>query len=184
MKGRNQDSTPRRRNDHSRAGFTLAEVVVGVLLFGLAATVLTQAVANSLNAYHLSRLEDPLEYPMQRVREHILELRSRTELEEGGEIEVPVAIRDQNGGTARTEVVRVRWEAEISPTKILNYFIVDLSANLESGGNTSDAVETRIMVYRPFWSDSEEEDRLIEVKEEEFKDRLATRGVTEEVEEE
>ncbi len=167
-----------------RSGFTLAEVVVGVLLFGLAATVLTQAVSNSLNAYYLSRLENPLGYPMQRVREHVLGLTGRTAVEEGGEIEVPIAIRDEDGGAGRTEVMRVRWEAEISATKILNYFVIELTATLESGDNSANAVESIFMVYRPFWTDPDEEERLIEVKEEEFADRLTTRGVTEEGEEE
>lgn len=184
MAGGAQADFPGGQASAGKRAFTLAEVVVGVLLFGLAATVLTQAVSNGLNAYRLSQSGDSLDYPMHRVRDHVLSLATRDQLEEGGEIEVPVAVRDGEGGSDRTEVIRARWEAEAFPTKILDFFVVELKATMEAGGNDASVREESYMVYRPGWSESEEEERLLEVKEEEFEDRLSARGIVEEEEEE
>jgi len=162
----------------SRAGFSLAEVVVGIVIFGLAAVVLGQAVVNSLNSYRISREESGEEYPFYRVRNDVFAIPDRESVEEGGEIEVPLAIRDEEENTDTTEMVRARWEAEIHPTRILDLFVLDLAVTFEGEGDGTRSIEDSFILYRPGWSESDERERLVEAKEEEFSDRIADRNVT------
>jgi len=151
---------------------------VGILIFGMAAAVIGRAVSDALNAYSLSNLGDSTSYPMYRIRQHVLAIPNREEVEKGGEIEVPIAIRGEEGEVDETEMVRARWEAEILPTRILDLYVLDLRANLQMGANDAQSLEERYTVYRPSWQDTEESEQLLQAKEEEFQDRLEARGET------
>ncbi len=168
------------RQSPDRSGFTLAEVVVALIIFGVAAVVLGQAVSDTLRALTQSNRRDPLSYPVYRVRTHALALTTRDLVEEGGELEVPIAKRNKETASVETETIRIRWEAEVRPTNLLNFYLLELTIRLESGGMGTDQLETQYMAYRPGWSDSDEMERLVEQKEETFKERLSARGITEE----
>ncbi|MGZ0655274.1 hypothetical protein ACWPKS_06675 [Coraliomargarita sp. W4R72] len=157
--------------------FTLAEVVVGVLLLGLTAAVLGQAVSNALRAYTQTQLTNPYEYPVKRVRDHVLQLRTRALVEEGGELEIPITHGTQReGDTQETTTIRARWEAEVHSTRILNVYQVELSVDFQGGSEQALKTESKIITYRTTWSDPDEFEQLIEAKEEEFKDRQSARG--------
>ena len=162
----------------AKAGFSLAEVVVAVLLFGLAAAVLGQSVSNALRGYAVSRQSQSNPVRLYEVRNHVLGLSNRSQIEAGGEIEIPVVRRREQGDTVETEMVRVRWEAEVFPTRLLHVFVLEVRVNFESGGE-ADRAEQRLIAYRPAWADSEEQGNLIDAKEEEFKERQETRGFNE-----
>lgn len=163
-------------------GFTLAEVVLALLIFGLAAAVLGQAVTETLRAVSKANRHEPLGYPIYRVRTHVMAMPTRAEIEEGGELEVPVSHQSKETGTAETEVVRTRWEAEIFPTGLLDVYVLELTINFESADIGPDSYEARYMAYRPGWGDSDETERLLELKEETFKERLTARGIVEDEE--
>lgn len=156
-------------------GFTLAEVVVAVLLFGLAAAVLGQAVSDSLRAYAMSREAVSASDSETHVRRHVLGILSRSTLEEGGEVEVPVAIRKQDSEEVETEMVKVRWEAEIFPTRLLDVYVLRVTMRLEGGSDVGEVTHDYI-AYRPSWAKQDEVDSLLESKEKEFRDRLSARG--------
>jgi hypothetical protein len=174
-RGIGRSSGDRRR----KLGFSLAEVVVAAVLLGLVATVLGRAVADALNAYSKIRMDDPYEYPAVQVRAHILERLNRTELETGGELDIPLPRRDAQSGGVQTETIRARWEAEIFPTRILDLFLVEYSVVFHGGEEEAAQASDRLMLFRPMWADSEETRRLIEAKEEEFKTRIELRDAGE-----
>jgi len=166
-----------KKNARNRAGFTLAEVVVGVLILGMTITLLGRAVSDALNAYRLSYLDDDYRYSLQEARKEILQIGSRTELEEGGELEIPVLEDEVRDGNRATRVVRIRWEAEIKPTNILDMYVILATIRFQDGGGT-EIREERLTVYRQNWDEDDEQERLIETKEEEFRERLSNRGLS------
>lgn len=159
----------------SDPGFTLAEVVVAVLVFGLAAAVLGQSVSDSLRAYALSRESPGKGYPETHLRRHVLGILSRSTLEEGGEVEVPIAVRKENGDDFETEMVKVRWEAEILSTRLLDVYVLRVVMRLEGSGDVGEVTHDYI-AYRPTWAKQDEVNQLLEIKEKEFQDRLSARG--------
>jgi hypothetical protein len=164
----------------SARGFTLAEVVVGVLLLGLTAALLGRAISDSLRAYEQTRITNPYQYPIKRVSDLVLQLKTRDLVEEGGELEIPITYgNEREGDTQETTTLRARWEAEISPTSVLNLYVVDLTIDFQ-GGDDNLKVESKIIAYRTAWGDADELEQLIEAKEEEFKERQSARGETEE----
>ena len=166
-----------RFNREPKQGFTLAEVVVGVLLLGLSASLLGRAISDSLRAYEQTRLTNPYQYPMRKVREHVLQSETRAIVEEGGELEIPVRLGTQReGDTQETTVVRARWEAEVTPTRVLNVYQLDLSVDFQGGGDQAKKIESTLITYRTAWGDADEIEQLIEAKEEEFRERQSLRG--------
>lgn len=159
-----------------KRGFTLAEVVVGVLILGLVITLLGRAVSDALSAYRMSYTEDKSLYALQEVRQQILRITSRSEVEEGGELEVPVLVERERDETTQTRLVRIRWEAEVKPTRLLNVYIIEASIRLQEDSGT-DLREARYVVFRPNWDEDGEQERLEESKEEEFRERLSNRGL-------
>ncbi|MBC2596154.1 prepilin-type N-terminal cleavage/methylation domain-containing protein [Ruficoccus amylovorans] len=161
-----------------RAGFTLAEVVVATVLLGLAATVLGRTVSDAMRAYSMTRLSNPYSYALRHVRQEIMEIPSREQLEEGGTIEVYVPNPGGSDKSETTIAVSARWEAEIYPTRLLNVYVVELDISFEAEGE-AESFQRRITAYRPNWADAEENSTLLQAKEKEFELRLAARGITE-----
>jgi prepilin-type N-terminal cleavage/methylation domain-containing protein len=165
---------------HRNGGFTLAEVIVAVMIFGLAATVLGRAVSDAMRAYGMARHGGADTYVAEQVRQHVLTLPSRSQIEDGGELEVPVLRRASADATeTTTEMVRVRWEAELFSTNLLDVFRIDLGIRLETGDNR-ESMEQSLLAYRPAWTEADDSARLIEAKEEAFSERLTARGELEE----
>jgi prepilin-type N-terminal cleavage/methylation domain-containing protein len=162
----------------SRHGFSMAELLVALLLFALAAFVLGRAAMDSLN----TMLRPPIYQHNHRIlhesRAAIFAARSRAELEAGGEREVALMTRTEDG--ADTETVRLRWEAEVTPTRILNLFAVDLTVRIEGGEERQALIEERFYAYRPSWVDAEEQEQLLNTKEDLFRELREARGEQEE----
>jgi len=166
------------------AGFTLAEVVLGVLLLGMTTALLGRAVADSLRAVESARYHEPNGYPIMKVRHAMLRLPTRAQVEEGGELEVPtIRASQREGDQTETLMLRARWQAEVKPTRLLNVFQVALEIDIEGGENEAEKVESLIFAYRPGWVDAQELESLLDAKEEEFNDRRTARGETVEDEE-
>ncbi|MDQ8193700.1 hypothetical protein QEH59_04655 [Coraliomargarita sp. SDUM461004] len=163
------------------AGFTLAEVVVGVLLLGLTASLLGRAISDSLRAFEQNHRGDAYAYPMKRVRDEILLSTSRAQIEEGGELEIQVTTNTpREGETQETNTINARWEAEIHSTRIINLYQVDFSVNFDGGENEARKIDSQIIAFRTTWADPEEMEQLLEAKEEEFRERQSARGESEE----
>lgn len=163
----------------SRA-FTIAELLVALAIFTLAAVVLGRTVVDSLRTLEGSNRE-PYHEVMRSVRQEIRDLPSREALEAGGEMQVPFLVSTERG--LETEMARVRWEAEIKATAVLNVFLAELNIFVEGSDGGNIRQESTLYIYRPVWADSDEQRAILEAKGEEFSERLEARGIEQEEEE-
>lgn len=156
-------------------GFSLAEVVVALTLFTLAAFVLGRTVVDNLHVLYLNRGFDE-GYVLEAVRREVLTRTSRSALEEGGEMEV---VTPRRGAVEREETenrtVRVRWEVEILPTKLLDVHSILAEVRTQDGDDAA-VYPFQLFVYRPGWSERETQMQLEEVKGQEFRRRSEARG--------
>ena len=131
------------------SGFTLIEVLIAMLIFGTAATVLVAAYINILTNFERSRLVANLEEELAYVRQELQLLSDLEEAVEGGEFDLG------NGATGI-------WYSEIEPTEVPSLFQVRLRVERvdEKGGKSSE--EEQFFLLRPTWADPDENDRLRE----------------------
>lgn len=155
-----------------KPAFTVAEMMVALTLFALAAVVLGQAVNYALQSLEASRSTTDSNPFHEEVRRHLLALQSRSAVEAGGDLEFPVVSRDD--GVARTTMVRLRWEAELHDTPILNYVQVTYSFSSQAG--QAEAGEGSFYAYRPAWADPEIQQRLLTAKEAATREKRELRG--------
>ena len=131
------------------SGFTLIEVLIAMLIFGTAATVLVAAYINILTNFERSRLVANLEEELAYVRQELQLISDLEEAVEGGEFDLG------NGATGI-------WYSEIEPTEVPSLFRVWLRVEQvdEKGGKSSE--EEQFFLLRPTWADPDENDRLRE----------------------
>jgi type II secretory pathway component PulJ len=161
-----------------RYGFSIAELLIALTLFALAAFVLGRAAMDSLNTMVRPAIYNHSQRILNEAREAVFSTQSRSELEAGGEREIALMTRGEDG--TDTENVRLRWEAEVFPTRILNLFAVDLTLRIEGGEERQQLIEERIFAYRPRWVDAEEQEQLLNTKEDLFRELREARGEQEE----
>lgn len=144
--------------------FTLAELVIALAIFALAATVLSQSVLNALTAlnnvqYGESSLRDFIY-----ARQKILAIDDRDVLTDGGEFVAP------SGN-------KLDWKVEISATDVLDLHQIDLTIERRAESGPEPPFIGRYYVLRPKWSDSETRTALLTAKREEYERRLALSGL-------
>lgn len=138
---------------NGQRGYTLAEVVVAMALFGLLAYASMAAAGNALEALARSQTVDDRLGDITHVRQQVLKLNDLTEVEEGGTVETPSGLR-------------ARWQAEVSPTNLLDVFQLELSIEFPYDEERRPPVEQALYVYRPRWTQAEQRRALINFKEE------------------
>jgi prepilin-type N-terminal cleavage/methylation domain-containing protein len=166
-----------------KAGFTLAETVVAMSLFALAATVLCQAALNArLGLQRLDEHGSP-QFKLDWIRDDILAIANRKTLEEGGEMVFPQHVRkkpregDEEAGLAG-ETITARWEAEIFPTPVLDVHQLNITVELEQGEEMAEPLTGSYYVYRPGWyEDADGRDSLQTEKQDEWERRKLNRGI-------
>lgn len=163
-------------SDQRQQGFTLAELLVALALFGFIAVTMGQAIMNNLRALeHLNR-DSPMEGQLARIRHRIMELQVLEELEEGGEIELPATESlDEDDTGAPSEPLVVRWTAEVLPTSTLDLFAVDVELDFQ-GTDLPGAHEMLLFLYRPNWTEPEDREKLAEAKSLLLEDERLARG--------
>ena len=131
------------------SGFTLIEVLIAMLIFGTAATVLVAAYINILTNFERSRLVANLEEELAYVRQELQLISDLEEAVKGGEFDLG------NGATGI-------WYSEIEPTEVPSLFRVRLRVEQvdEKGGKSNE--EEQFFLLRPTWADPDENDRLRE----------------------
>jgi prepilin-type N-terminal cleavage/methylation domain-containing protein len=122
-------------------GFTLAEVVVALTLFALTAVVITQAVLNAQDTYRRLSQIDPRDEALPYVRQAILSLTERSEVEEGGTVVTPQGLTGE-------------WEAVLLPTQVLDLFLLRYTVEWKDNTGQEAPVTREVYVFRPGWSDS------------------------------
>lgn len=132
-----------------KGGFTLIEVLIAILIFGTAASVLVAAYINILTNFERSRVVANLEEEMAYVRQELQLISDLEEAIEGDEFDLG------NGATGI-------WYCEIEPTEMPSLFRVRLIIEGvdEKGAKSSEAEQFYLL--RPTWADPEENDRLRE----------------------
>jgi prepilin-type N-terminal cleavage/methylation domain-containing protein len=136
------------------AGFSLPEVLLAVVLLGLAAVAVGQTVRSALGVLERSR-EVGGEKPLQSLATRaLLRSESRELAEEGGRLDLP-------------DRLRLEWSSETETTGIPDLFAVtlDWEADREAG-------ERKLYLYRPEWSDPVDRDPLQERARRAIEDRL------------
>ncbi len=138
------------------SGFTLIEVLIAMLIFGTAATVLVAAYINILTNFERSRLVANLEEELAYVRQELQLLSDLEEAVEGGEFDLG------NGATGI-------WNSEIEPTEVPSLFRVRLRVERVDEKGDKSSEEEQFFLLRPTWADPDENDRLRE----DFQERMA-----------
>ena len=165
-----------------RAGFTLAETVVAMSLFAVAAVALCQA---AINARHgLMRLEHREAGYMRIdwVRDDILAITDRNKLEEGGEMVFPQHVRktpkDGDEEDAPGDTIQASWEVEILPTSVLDVHQLNIELTMEQGEEISEPQTASYYVYRPGWyEDGDGRGSLLAEKQEAWERLQESRGL-------
>ena len=125
-------------------------------IFALAVGVLAQAANNGLSALIMMQERKTRTADMMFLREKILSIADKTEMETGGEIYTPVS------GS-------VSWEATVYPTTAADLFFVTLIFDFPlSDELPQEEITKTFYLYRPKWSEAAERTELLE----EFDDLL------------
>lgn len=138
-------------------GFTLAEVVVALTLFALTAVVITQAVLNAQDTYRRLSQIDPRDEALPYVRQAILSLTERSQVEEGGTVVTPQGLTGE-------------WEAVLLPTQVLDLLLLRYTVEWKDNTGQEAPVIREVYVFRPGWSDSAVRQELRERRQEWFND--------------
>lgn len=156
----------------ARMGFTLPETVIALSLFATASLVLYQSAINARNGLLRLDQEKPAHMRIDWVRQQLLGITNRVELETGGELEFTTHISktpklDEDGEIEETQdAIRVRWEAEIFPTRVLDLHQLTIAFTITSGEQIAEPITGSTYVYRPGWYEDGVREKLLAEKKE------------------
>jgi len=130
-----------RSNPHrALGGFTLIEVLMALVIFAMAATVLAAAYLNVINSYAIVARGNQLDADLAYARSLVVLEPDITKLQNGGEFDTA----DNRHG---------KWSVDIQPTTTADLFTVNFTCELadNNGGDPQKTAET-FMLLRPTWS--------------------------------
>lgn len=133
----------------SKQGFTILEVLVAVVIFAGAATVLVSSYVNILSNFEASRLKANFDEELAYVRGELQAISDIEEAEDGLDFDMG------NGVTGN-------WYSEIEMTEIPNLFIVNLFVDMRNADGERQQLNQAFYLLRPSWSEVEEVDRARE----------------------
>jgi len=136
-----------------RKGLSLIEVIVAMAIFGLFAAVLTSTFTAAMVARQSVRQDPQREEDRRFVLRHVLSLTEKEAFEEGGELET------LHSGA-------VSWETDYEPTEIVDLFKVFITIEFQDREIDEEPLVEELYLLRPFLSDPDERDSLIEEKRE------------------
>jgi len=121
-------------------GFTLLEVLMALVIFALAATVLAGAYLNVINSYSILARGNQLDSDLAYARSLVVLEPDIKKLENGGEFDT-------------TDNRHAKWSVDVQPTTTADLFTVAFTCEFTgtSGGESQKNVET-FMLLRPTWS--------------------------------
>ena len=128
-----------------RAGFTLVEVLVALMIFAFGSLVLIGAYVNVLYAYQSAERANQRNEDLAFARSQMLAEPDRTKVEAGAEFDAP-------------DNRHVRWTATIAPTTMPDLFTVTFECEITDPANNGDnpKVTQTFTVLRPTWADPAE----------------------------
>ncbi|MCB1123545.1 MAG: type II secretion system GspH family protein [Verrucomicrobiae bacterium] len=140
-----------------KQGFTILEVLVSVVIFAGAATVLVASYINILSNFEASRVQTNFEEELAYVREELELISDPDEAEEGLEF-------DMGNGVSGT------WRSEFEMTEVPNLFQVWLYVDMVNSDGEDVQVSQQFYLLRPSWSDPDEVDQAREDLQERMQD--------------
>ena len=131
----------------TRKGFTLIEVLVALMIFGLTAVVMGGAYLNVLNSYEAAQRSNKNDGEVSFARSQLLGIADLQTAETGQEFD--------DGDR------HVKWTADVEPTNTTDLFTVTFTCVISdaSAAGPKTIVET-FMLVRPTWSDPTERTTL------------------------
>lgn len=126
-------------------GFTILEVLVAVLIFAGAATVLVASYINILSNFEASRVKSNFDEELAYVRAELEIISDPEEAAKGAEFDMG------NGETGL-------WYAEIEMTQIPNLFTVNLIVDMLSEDRERVQLNQQFYLLRPSWGDPNDVD--------------------------
>lgn len=132
-----------------RAGFTLIEVLVALMIFALASLVLAGAYLNVLNAYQAAERANQRNEDLAFARAQLLAEPDRVKAETGADFDSP-------------DKRHVKWSATIAAATMPDLFTVTFVCEIGEvggGGETSKITQT-FTVLRPTWAEGVENGQL------------------------
>lgn len=133
----------------NKQGFTILEVLVAVVIFAGAATVLVSSYVNILSNFEASRLKANFDEELAYVRGELQAISDVEEAEDGLDFDMG------NGVTGN-------WYSEIEMTEIPNLFTVNLFVDMRDADGERQQLNQAFYLLRPSWSEVEEVDRARE----------------------
>lgn len=133
----------------NKQGFTILEVLVAVVIFAGAATVLVSSYVNILSNFEASRLKANFDEELAYVRGELQAISDVEEAEDGLDFDMG------NGVTGN-------WYSEIEMTEIPNLFTVNLFVDMRDADGERQQLDQIFYLLRPSWSEVEDVDRARE----------------------
>ena len=127
----------------NKQGFTILEVLVSVLIFTGAATVLVASYINILGNFEASRVKTNFE-------EELAYVRSELQIISDPELAIEGAEFDMGNGTTGL------WWSELEMTEIPNLFSVILYVNMTNSDGTRIDLSQQFYLLRPSWGELDE----------------------------
>lgn len=132
-----------------RAGFSLIEVLLALVIFTAAAVGLTEAFVNTLTTLDTLNVESDRQGVLRFIRSQILQEPDRDTMEKGGEIQT-------------LDLGKARWDVEIEETEVADLFRVELSIELNPPeAKQSENYTDTLFLLRPTWSDPVDRSKII-----------------------
>jgi general secretion pathway protein I len=121
-------------------GFTLIEVLLALMIFGLTAVVMGAAYLNVLNSYEAAQHSNLDDDEVAFARSQLLAI---------SDLPTAQAGQEYDDGDRH-----VKWTAEVDPTSTTDLFTVAFTCVISpSGGASPKTVTETFMLMRPTWSD-------------------------------
>lgn len=138
-----------RHRDRARPGFTLLEVLMALVVFGLFAVVLGAAYINVLGAYEIAGRGTARDDNVRFARALLLAEPDREKAERGDDFEAG-------------DGVRVRWHAKIEPTDTADLFEVTFTCEATDprAARPNPPTTQTFMLVRPTWAEGGDSEKL------------------------
>lgn len=130
----------------NKEGFTILEVLVAVVIFAGAATVLVASYINILSNFEASRIKTNFEEELAFVRAELQLISDVEEAMDGGEF-------DMGNGVSGL------WYSEVEMTEVPNLFSVNMFVDMVNADGERMDLNQQFYLLRPTWGELDEVER-------------------------
>ncbi|MDX2110864.1 MAG: type II secretion system protein [Verrucomicrobiota bacterium] len=159
---------PAKLNSHrlKARGFTLIEVVLALMILGMAMVILTASFTNAMTALDSLRVESDRQGVLRFIRTQLLQIADREEFEKGGDIET-------------LDLGKAKWSAKVEDTQVADLFHVFLEIELSPpDAKDSEKYNSELYILRPTWSDPVDRSKIMDERKRQIDDERLRNGGT------